>query len=270
MKDDAIKDAVQRKYGEVARQFTEGNVGTSCCGSAECGCGAAPGGSYGVAEVADIPRAAVAASLGSGNPTAGARLQLGETVLDLGSGGGIDAFLAAKAVGLGGKVYGLDMTDEMLQLARTNQRQAGVQNIEFLRGEIENVPLPDESVDIVLSNYVINLSADKPRVLREAFRVLRRGGRFTVSDIIVRGNLPEEVRRDTERWVGCIAGALSEDEFRGYLEEAGFEDIAIRPTHVYRSTGTPTADDGSSSGCCQSTDPGGGEVVGAFIEARKP
>ncbi len=180
-----------------------------------------------------LPEEAVLASLGCGNPTALAQLNAGETVLDLGSGGGIDVLLSARRVGPTGKAYGLDMTDEMLALARENQRKAGVENVEFLKGEIENIPLPDNSVDVVISNCVINLSADKDRVLREAFRVLKPGGRFAVSDVVVRGEVPAEVRRSMEMWVGCIAGALHDHEYVGKLAKAGFDDIDIEPTRVY-------------------------------------
>jgi SAM-dependent methyltransferase len=188
---------------------------------------------YATSEVAGLPHDAVAASLGCGNPTALAHLNAGETALDLGSGGGIDVLLSAKRVGPTGKAYGLDMTDEMLALARENQRKAGATNVEFLRGEIENIPLPDNSVDVVISNCVINLSGDKDRVLREAFRVLRPGGRFAVSDVVVRGPVPAEIRRNVELWVGCVAGAMEESEYRTKLAAAGFEDIEIEPTRVY-------------------------------------
>ena len=188
---------------------------------------------YGSAETADLPREAVAASLGCGNPTALAELKPGETVLDLGSGGGIDVLLSARRVGPTGKAYGLDMTDEMLALARENQRKAGVTNVEFLKGEIEHIPLPGDSVDVIISNCVINLSADKDAVLAEAFRVLKPGGRFAVSDVVVRGDVPSEIRRSVELWIGCVAGALEESEYRAKLAKAGFEEIDVEPTRIY-------------------------------------
>ncbi len=235
MSDEAtIRDTVREKYGQAALRVRSG--GSSCCGGAafDGTCEPITSDLYDAAQAAELPEAAVLASLGCGNPTALAELHPGETVLDLGSGGGIDVLLSAKRVGPAGKAYGLDMTDEMLELARRNQREAGVENVEFLKGEIENIPLPDASVDVVISNCVINLSADKGRVLREAFRVLRPGGRFAVSDVVVRGEVPPEVRRSMELWVGCVAGALEEGEFRRLLEETGFEAVEIEPTRVYR------------------------------------
>ncbi len=228
-----IKDAVREKYAEAARQVTtQGKA--SCCSS---GKSADPITSdlYEAAQAQELPQEAILASLGCGNPTLLAQLEPGETVLDLGSGGGIDVLLSARRVGPAGKAYGLDMTDEMLALANENKRKAGVENVEFLRGEIENIPLPDNSVDVIISNCVINLSADKPKVLREAFRVLKPGGRFAVSDVIRRGNaVPEAIARSVELWVGCIAGALHEDEYQALLAQAGFEAIDIEPTRVYR------------------------------------
>ena len=229
-----IKDIVKEKYGQAALRVNSG--GSSCCGA-----GAAFAGScdpitsnlYDVAQTGALPEEAVRASLGCGNPTLLAQLNTGETVLDLGSGGGIDVLLSARRVGPEGKAYGLDMTDEMLALARENQRKAGVTNVEFLKGEIENIPLPDSSVDVVISNCVINLSADKDRVLREAYRVLKPGGRFAVSDVVTRGDVPEEVRRNMLLWVGCIAGALEDSAYAAKLEAAGFQDIGIEPTRVY-------------------------------------
>jgi arsenite methyltransferase len=239
-----IKEIVKEKYGEAARRVTLGSgaaagaladaaSGCGCGGSAVSCCDPISSDLYSTTEVAGLPKDAVAASLGCGNPTALAQLNAGEIVLDLGSGGGIDVLLSAKRVGPGGKAYGLDMTDEMLALARENQRKAGVENVEFLKGEIENIPLPENSVDVVISNCVINLSGDKDRVLREAFRVLRPGGRFAVSDVVVRGAVPAEVRRSVELWVGCVAGALEEREYRAKLAAAGFEEIEIVPTRVY-------------------------------------
>jgi arsenite methyltransferase len=230
-----IKDIVKQKYGQAALRVAAG--GSSCCGASATldGCGADPITSnlYDANQTGQIPEEAVLASLGCGNPTALAKLGAGETVLDLGSGGGIDVLLSARRVGPTGKAYGLDMTDEMLVLARENQRKAGVKNAEFLKGEIESIPLPDNSVDVVISNCVINLSADKDRVLREAFRVLKPGGRLAVSDAVVRGHVPEQVRRSIEMWVGCIAGALHDDEYIGKLVKAGFSGIDIEPTRVY-------------------------------------
>jgi arsenite methyltransferase len=236
-----IKDEVQRRYGQHARAVVEG--GTTGCG---CGCGPTEPAALGIGdpvsanlyaadETAGIPTDAVLASLGCGNPTALAELHEGETVLDLGSGGGIDVLLSARRVGPTGKAYGLDMTGDMLALAEENRRKSGLTNVEFLRGEIEHIPLPDASVDVIISNCVINLSADKDQVLREAFRVLKPGGRFAVSDIVTRGEIPPDIRRNVELWVGCIAGALDEQEYLAKLRAAGFGDISIEPTRVYRA-----------------------------------
>ena len=230
-----IKEVVKEKYGQAALRVATG--GSSCCGASAAldGCGVDPITSnlYDANQTGQMPENAVKASLGCGNPTALAQLNLGEVVLDLGSGGGIDVLLSAKRVGPTGKAYGLDMTDEMLALARENQRKAGLENVEFLRGEIENIPLPDNTVDVVISNCVINLSPDKDRVLREAFRVLKPGGRFAVSDVVVRGDVPEQVRRSMEMWVGCVAGALHDFEYIDKLAGAGFEGVDIEPTRVY-------------------------------------
>jgi arsenite methyltransferase len=230
-----IKQIVKEKYGQAALRVTTG--GSSCCGASATldGCSVDPITSnlYDANQTGQIPEEAVLASLGCGNPTALAKLKAGETVLDLGSGGGIDVLLSARRVGPTGQAYGLDMTDEMLALARENQRKAGVENVEFLQGEIESIPLPDNSVDVVISNCVINLSADKDKVLREAFRVLKPGGRFAVSDVVVRGDVPEQVRRSMEMWVGCIAGALQQYEYVSKLARAGFHEIDIEPTRVY-------------------------------------
>ena len=230
-----VKDIVMEKYGETARRVTAGNGGASCCGAAPCCETPDPITSdlYDEAQKSGLPEKAVLASLGCGNPTALAELKPGEVVLDLGSGGGIDVLLSAKRVGPMGKAYGLDMTDDMLALARENQRKAGVDNVEFLTGEIEKIPLPDNSVDVVISNCVINLSADKDKVLREAFRVLKPGGRFAVSDVVVRGEVPEDVRQNMLLWVGCIAGALEEYQYVAKLARAGFDAIDIEPTRVY-------------------------------------
>jgi arsenite methyltransferase len=229
-----IKDVVKEKYGQAALRVATG--GSSCCGaraSLDCCVDPITSNLYDAGETGQIPEDAVRASLGCGNPTALAQLDAGETVLDLGSGGGIDVLLSARRVGPTGKAYGLDMTDEMLALARENQRKAGVENVEFLKGEIEHIPLPDNSVDVIISNCVINLSADKDKVLREAFRVLKPGGRFAVSDVVVRGDVPDQVRRSMEMWVGCIAGALHDHEYTGKLAQAGFDGIDIEPTRVY-------------------------------------
>src|ERR1700734_2943645 len=229
-----IKEVVKEKYGQAALRVTTG--GSSCCGatpaSSNC-CDPITSNLYDVSQIKQIPEEALLASLGCGNPTALAKLNPGEIVLDLGSGGGIDVLLSARRVGPTGKAYGLDMTDEMLALARENQRKAGIENVEFLKGEIESIPLPDNSMDVVISNCVINLSADKDRVLREAFRVLKPGGSFAVSDVVVRGEVPELLRRSMEMWVGCIAGALQDQEYIGKLAKAGFEGIDIKPTRVY-------------------------------------
>jgi SAM-dependent methyltransferase len=234
MSEQTLKDAIQEKYGQAAERVrtTQGQAG--CCGSS-CGCGdPITADLYDVNETNGLPEGAVAASLGCGNPTALIELREGETVLDLGSGGGIDVLLSARRVGPTGKVYGLDMTDEMLALARENQEKAGATNVEFLKGEIETIPLPDNSVDVIISNCVINLSADKGRVLREAFRVLKPGGRFAVSDVVVRGDVPDAIRKSMELWVGCVAGALHEDDYKRLLTEAGFEGIEVEPWRIYR------------------------------------
>ena len=231
-----IKDVVKEKYGQAAVRASQGQANGCCGGSASCGPESwdpITSNLYDEQQKAGVPAEAMLASLGCGNPTALARLNPGETVLDLGSGGGIDVLLSAKRVGPAGKAYGLDMTDEMLALARENQRRSGVENVEFLKGEIESIPLPGNSVDVIISNCVINLSADKDKVLREAFRVLKPGGRFAVSDVVVRGDVPPEVKRSMELWVGCIAGALRDDEYIGKLAKAGFEAIDIEPTRVY-------------------------------------
>src|SRR5947208_4393177 len=234
MSEESITQIVKAKYGQAALRVATG--GSACCGSAPARseCDPITSNLYEAGETADLPAQAVAASLGCGNPTALAELKRGETVLDLGSGGGIDVLLSARRVGPTGKAYGLDMTDEMLALARENQRKAGVENAEFLKGQIENVPLPDNSVDVIISNCVINLSADKDRVLKEAFRVLKPGGRFAVSDVVVRGEVPAAIRKSVELWIGCIAGALEESEYRAKLARAGFESVEIEPTRVYR------------------------------------
>jgi arsenite methyltransferase len=231
-----IKEIVKEKYGKAALRVKSG--GSSCCGataSTGCGCDPITANLYDASQAGQIPEEALLASLGCGNPTALAKLSAGETVLDLGSGGGIDVLLSAKRVGATGKAYGLDMTDEMLALANENKQRAGVTNVEFLKGEIENIPLPDNSVDVIISNCVINLSADKARVLREAFRVLKPGGRFAVSDVVTRGEILPEIRQSVVAWVGCIAGALEENDYRSKLAAAGFEQIDVEPTRIYRT-----------------------------------
>src|ERR1700740_2085941 len=234
MSEPNIQETVKQKYSQAAKQVTQG--GTACCGggAALTGCDPITKNLYDAAQKSGLPAEAVAASLCCRNPTALAKLQPGETVLDLGSGGGIDVLLSAKRVGPTGKAYGLDMTDEMLALARENQRKAGVDNVEFLKGAIENIPLPDNSVDVIISNCVINLSGDKDRVFSEAFRVLKPGGRVAVSDVVVRGEVPAQIRKSMELWVGCIAGALEEEESRQKLEGAGFESIDVEPTRIYQ------------------------------------
>jgi arsenite methyltransferase len=233
----SVREVVKQKYGQAALRVKSG--GSSCCGAtaaSELGCcDPITSNLYDSTQTGQLPEEAVLASLGCGNPTALAQLNPGEAVLDLGSGGGIDVLLSAKRVGPRGKAYGLDMTDEMLALANENKRKAGAENVEFLKGEIEHIPLPDNSVDVVISNCVINLSADKDRVLREAFRVLKPGGRFAVSDVVTRGEIAPEIRHSVLLWVGCVAGALDENEYREKLQAAGFEQITIEPTRVYRA-----------------------------------
>lgn len=271
MSESNIKESIRLRYGQAAAAVAQGGGG--CCASS-CGCGQTDPISsdlYGDAEAGIVPETALLASLGCGNPTALAELRPGETVLDLGSGGGIDVLLSARRVGPAGKAYGLDMTDEMLALARENQRKAGVGNVEFLKGEIESVPLPDASVDVIISNCVINLAADKSVVLREAFRVLRPGGRFAVSDIVVKGGVPAEFRKHMELWTGCIAGALDEADYEQRLADAGFEAIGIEPTRVYRAEDARTflADSGLANveAIIEQVD---GKFFSAFIRARKP
>ena len=230
-----IKEVVKEKYGQAALRVKTG--GSSCCGAAPASglcCDPITSNLYDSSDASQIPEDAMLASLGCGNPTALAKLNSGEVVLDLGSGGGIDVLLSARRVGPTGKAYGLDMTDEMLALANENKRKAGAENVEFLKGEIENIPLPDNSVDVIISNCVINLSADKDRVLREAFRVLKPGGRLAVSDVVTRGAIPDEIRQKVLLWVGCIAGALEETEYRSKLKGAGFEQVEVEPTRVYK------------------------------------
>jgi SAM-dependent methyltransferase len=266
-----IKSIVQEKYGEAARRAAQGQ--TSCgCGSGEGGCGdPITSNLYDASQIGVLPLEAVVASLGCGNPTALAELKAGETVLDLGSGGGIDVLLSARRVGPTGKAYGLDMTDDMLALARENQRKAGLANVEFLKGEIEHIPLPDGSVDVIISNCVINLSADKDAVLREAYRVLKPGGRFAVSDVVVRGtDVPADVRKSMELWIGCVAGALEETDYRQKLSAAGFVDVDLEPTRVYRAADARAflAEAGlDRDGLAESVD---GRFMSAFVRATKP
>ncbi len=266
-----LKQAVKEKYGQAALRVNSG--GSSCCGASAaldgC-CDPITTDLYDAAQQGQLPQEAVLASLGCGNPTALAELQPGETVLDLGSGGGIDVLLSARRVGPAGKAYGLDMTDEMLALARENQRKSGVENVEFLRGEIENIPLPDASVDVIISNCVINLSGDKDRVLREAFRVLKPGGRFAVSDVVTHGDVPAEVRKNMLLWVGCIAGALDDYQYASKLARAGFQDIEVEPTRVYDIEDARTFLSGQGVDVDAIAAQVQGKFMSAFIRAKKP
>ncbi|MBV9110151.1 MAG: arsenite methyltransferase [Gemmatimonadetes bacterium] len=269
---ETIRETVRERYGQAALRVMAGGA-NGCCGASAASCGGTDPITrdlYAAGETAGIPAAAVLASLGCGNPTALAELHEGETVLDLGSGGGIDVLLSARRVGPAGKAYGLDMTDEMLALARENQRAAGVENVEFLKGHIEEIPLPDDSVDVIISNCVINLSGDKPRVLAEAFRVLKPGGRLAVSDVVVRGDVPAELRRSMELWVGCVAGALEESEFRRLLAESGFEEVDIEPTRVYDIEDARDFLEGAGVDVDAVASAIDGRVASAFIRARKP
>ncbi len=268
----SLREAVQAKYGEAARRARAG--GRSSCGCGCSGAAAAPDpitrDLYDAAETEGLPAEALQASLGCGNPAMLAELHPGEVVLDLGSGGGIDVLLSARRVGPSGKAYGVDMTDDMLELARENQRRAGLDNVEFLKGDLESVPLPDAAVDVVISNCVINLAADKRRALAEAFRVLRPGGRVAISDVVVRGEVPAEVRRSVELWIGCVAGALEEGDYRRLLTEVGFEEVEVEPTRVY------TAEDARGFLEAEGLDPEAvasgvdGRFMSAFVRARKP
>jgi arsenite methyltransferase len=271
-----LKQNVKQKYGEAALRVTENLTQASCRGSSAC-CGSTTeawdpitANLYEEGQTAGIPAEALLASLGCGNPTALAELAEGETVLDLGSGGGIDVLLSARRVGPTGKAYGLDMTDEMLALANENKRKAGASNVEFLRGEIENIPLPDNSVDMIISNCVINLSGDKPRVIEEAFRVLRPGGRFAVSDVVVRGEVPAEVKLNMELWIGCVAGALEEQEYQRLLTQAGFTSIDIEPTRIYRVEDAEAFLGGSGLDAQTLSAEIDGRFMSAFVRARKP
>lgn len=265
-----IKDVVKEKYGQAALRVASG--GSSCCGAAAAldGCDPITSNLYDSFQTGSLPETAVLASLGCGNPTALAKLNPGETVLDLGSGGGIDVLLSARRIGPSGKAYGLDMTDEMLALAGENKRQAGIANAEFLKGEIENIPLPDNSVDVIISNCVINLSADKDRVLREAFRVLKPGGRFAVSDVVTRGEAPPEVRQSLMLWIGCIAGALAEDEYRTKLAAAGFEQIEVEPTRIYQVEDARAFLTGQGLDVDALAPQVDGKFMSAFVRAVKP
>ena len=273
MSSENIKAVVQEKYGAAAKRAASGQ-GSACCGTSPAssieGCDPITSNLYGEGDAAVVPEMALRASLGCGNPTALAKLEPGETVLDLGSGGGIDVLLSARRVGPAGKAYGLDMTDEMLAVAEENKRKSGLTNVEFLRGEIENIPLPANSVDVIVSNCVINLSGDKDQVLREAFRVLKPGGRFAVSDVVVRGEVPAEIRKSMELWVGCVAGALSDTEYREKLGAAGFESIDIEATRVY------DVDDAKEFLRAAGIDAEGvapqvqDKFISAFVRAQKP
>jgi arsenite methyltransferase len=268
----SIQRVVREKYGQAAERVTAGS-GSACCGaSACCDSSADPITSnlYASDETGDLPPEAVLASLGCGNPTALAELKPGETVLDLGSGGGIDVLLSAKRVGPSGQAYGLDMTDEMLALARENQRKSGIENVEFLKGEMENIPLPDNSVDVIISNCVINLAADKSLVLQEAFRVLKPGGRFAVSDVVTRGEVPGEVRQSMLLWVGCIAGALEEQQYVGRLARAGFESIDVEPTRIYSVEDARRFLTGEGVDVDAIAPQVEGKFMSAFIRAVKP
>ena len=272
---ETLKETVQARYGAIARQVEQtGKTGSCGGGSASCcggsGTDAVTRDLYQATEVCGIPEEAVLASLGCGNPTALAQLAPGEIVLDLGSGGGIDVLLSAQRVGPTGKAYGLDMTDDMLALAEANRVRAGAQNVEFLKGEIEAIPLPDATVDVIISNCVVNLSADKRRVINEAFRVLKPGGRLAISDVVTRGRMPPEVRRSMELWVGCIAGALGVDELETLLRVAGFEEISIEPTRIYQIEDARGFLEGAGLDVEHVARQVGGRVMGAFIRARKP
>src|ERR1035441_6340727 len=266
-----IKEVVKQKYGQAALRVHTG--GSSCCGASaatDACCDPITMNLYNDTQASQVPEGALKASLGCGNPTLLVQLNPGETVLDLGSGGGIDVLLSARRVGPTGKAYGLDMTDEMLALARENQRQAGVENVEFLRGEIENIPLPDNSVDVIISNCVINLSADKDRVLREAFRVLKPGGRFAVSDVVVTGEIPAAIRKNVELWIGCVAGALRDTDYASKLASAGFENIEIEPTRIYDVADARQFLAGQGIDVDAIATQVDGKFMSAFIRAVKP
>jgi arsenite methyltransferase len=266
-----IQQAVKKKYGQAAVLAATGR--RSCCGTGPVlvgGCDPITSNLYDSAQAGQIPEEALRASLGCGNPTALAQLSPGEVVLDLGSGGGIDVLLSARRVGPTGKAYGLDMTDEMLALARENQRKAGVQNAEFLKGEIENIPLPDNSADVIISNCVVNLSADKDRVLRESFRVLKPGGRLAISDVVVTGDVPYEIQKSVELWIGCIAGALHDREYAAKITQAGFERLSIEPTRVYDMNDARQFLAGQGLDVDVIAPQVAGKFMSAFIRADKP
>ena len=266
-----IEQAVRQRYGAIASAVSQGSPNGGCCGPVACGCGDPISSNlYSEAETAGLPPDAVTASLGCGNPTALVALEPGQTVLDLGSGGGIDVLLSARRVGPTGKAYGLDMTDEMLALARENQRKAGATNVEFLKGTIEAIPLPDNTVDVIISNCVINLSSDKDTVLREAFRVLKPGGRFAVSDVVVRGEVPADIRRSMELWVGCIAGALEEHQYSTKLQSAGFAEVDVEPWRIYDVDDARGFLRESGVDADRVAAEAEGKFASAFIRARKP
>jgi ubiquinone/menaquinone biosynthesis C-methylase UbiE len=266
-----ITQVVRERYGRAAQQVIDGGPKASCCGTgSSCRTDPITSNLYATSETAELPTEALLASLGCGNPTALAELREGEVVLDLGSGGGIDVLLSARRVGPTGKAYGLDMTDEMLALARENQRKAGVTNVEFLRGRIEEIPLPSNSVDVIISNCVINLSGDKDRVLAEAFRVLKPGGRFAVSDVVTRGELPEPVRRSLALWTGCVAGALEESEYIARLNAQGFEGACVEPTRIYTAEDARSFLEEAGLDADRVAADLEGKVMGAFVRASKP
>jgi ubiquinone/menaquinone biosynthesis C-methylase UbiE len=272
MADENIREIVKEKYAQAALQVKDGRA--SCCGTAPSASGLSgdpiTSNLYGIEEKSAIPETAVRASLGCGNPTALAKLEPGQVVLDLGSGGGIDVLLSARRVGPTGKAYGIDMTDEMLELARENQKKAGATNVEFLKGTLEEIPLPDGSVDVVISNCVINLAADKDRVLREAFRVLKPGGRLAVSDVVTKGEVPAPIRKSMELWVGCIAGALDESEYASKLVSAGFTDVSVEPTRIYRAEEAREFLSSAGIDTEAHRETIDGKFRSAFVRARKP
>lgn len=270
MKRDQLKTTIRERYRQAALRV-DGGAKSACCGASNVSLkDPITANLYAAGDVACLPRTAVLASLGCGNPTALAELREGETVLDLGSGGGLDVLLSARQVGPTGKAYGLDLTDEMLALARENQRKSGLDNVEFLKGEIERIPLPDASVDVIISNCVINLSADKDRVLREAYRVLKPGGRFAVSDVVVRGEVPQEIRHNMELWVGCVAGAMEESDYRAKLAAAGFAEIEMEPTRIYKIEEARQFLAGEGIDVDAIAPQVDGKFMSAFVRARKP
>lgn len=273
MNDKELRIAIGRKYAQAAVAGRAGKSGCcepSCCGAGEASADPGPWDLYSDLEKSRLPKGAVSASLGCGNPTALADLQPGETVLDLGSGGGIDVLLSAQQVGPTGKAYGLDMTDEMLSLARENLARSGLSNVEFLKGEIEHIPLPGDAVDVILSNCVINLSADKDQVFREAFRVLKPGGRLAVSDMVVVGEVPADFRKNLELWMGCLAGALDQEEYHAKLEKAGFSEVSLEATGVVGQVGARENTARAGSKTDPAPHPAGGTILSAFVRARKP